>query len=108
LGVRVGLVNGLLTVRTTAPSLIITFSTLIAMQGVVLSAAISSVVVGGFCSVMGIFIGTLTFAIVIQGIYFTPIDRNWSNLIIGVTLLVAMAMNENFRRMALTYSPRKT
>jgi simple sugar transport system permease protein len=55
----------------------------------------------------GIFIGTLIFAIVIQGIYFSQIDRNWSNLIIGVTLLVAMAMNESFRQLALTYSPRK-
>ena len=39
LGVLVGLVNGLLTVRTTVPSLIITLGTLIGMQGVVLSAA---------------------------------------------------------------------
>lgn len=225
LGVLVGLVNGLLTVRTTVPSLIITLGTLIGMQGVVLSAAmlivgkasvplmapdwakyvfgqllggshqviilwwialtavlafilhktrygnwiyalggdkvsarnagiptdrltialfvlsatsasfvgmcqailfnssqvsggmgyifnaISSVVVGGvlltggFGSVMGIFVGTLTFAIVIQGIYFTQIDRNWSNLIIGLTLLVAMAMNECFRKIALSYRP---
>ena len=225
LGVLVGLVNGLLTVRTTVPSLIITLGTLIGMQGVVLSAAmlivgkasvplmapdwakyvfgqllggshqviilwwialtavlafilhktrygnwiyalggdkvsarnagiptdrltialfvlsatsasfvgmcqailfnssqvsggmgyifnaISSVVVGGvlltggFGSVMGIFVGTLTFAFVIQGIYFTQIDRNWSNLIIGLTLLVAVAMNESFRKIALSYRP---
>jgi simple sugar transport system permease protein len=227
LGVLVGLINGLLTVRTTVPSLIITLGTLIGMQGIVLSAAmllvgkasvplkapdwaksvfgqllggshqiiilwwialtivfafilhktrygnwiyalggdkvsarnagiptdrltialfilsataasfvgmcqailfnssqvsggmgyifntISSVVVGGvlltggFGSVAGIFVGTLTFAIVIQGIYFTHIDRNWSNLIIGITLLVAMAMNESFRKMALSYVPAK-
>ena len=75
--------------------------------------AISSVVVGGvlltggFGSVPGIFVGTLTFAIVIQGIYFTQIDRNWSNLIIGVTLLVAMAMNESFQKMAVNYVARK-
>ncbi len=228
LGVLVGLVNGLLTVRTTVPSLIITLGTLVGMQGIVLSAAmlltgnasvplkapewakfifgqllnnthqviilwwiaialilafvlhktrygnwifalggdkisarnagipttrltitlfvlsataasfvgmcqailfnsaqvsggmgyifnvISSVVVGGvlltggFGSVMGIFVGTLTFAIVIQGIYFTQIDRNWSNLIIGVTLLFAMVMNENFRNMALSYANPKS
>jgi simple sugar transport system permease protein len=227
LGVLVGLVNGILTVRTTVPSLIITLGTLIAMQGVVLSAAmllvgkasvplaapgwakfifgqllgaghqiiilwwialtlvlafvlhktrygnwiyalggdkvsarnagiptarvtislfvlsavaasfvgmcqailfnssqvsggmgyifnaISSVVVGGvlltggFGSVPGIFVGTLTFAIVIQGIYFTQIDRNWSNLIIGITLLGAMAMNESFRNLALSLGPQK-
>ena len=39
---------------------------------------------GGFGSVLGIFFGTLTFAVVSQGIYFTDIDRNWSNLIIGM------------------------
>ncbi len=75
--------------------------------------AIVSVVVGGvlltggFGTVVGIFFGVLTFAIVNQGIYFTDIDRNWSNLIIGVMLLVAVAMNENFRKMALAAVGRK-
>ncbi|MTD99839.1 ABC transporter permease [Paracoccus sp. YIM 132242] len=227
LGVVVGLINGILTVRTSVPSLIITLATLVAMQGIVLSAsvlltgnasvaldapawaktlfgtliggnyqniilwwlgftaiyfvaihkmpignwlfalggdkdsarnagiptdrltiglfvlsatsatfvgmcgailfnsaqvsggmnyifnAVVSVVVGGvlltggFGSVLGIFIGTLTFAIVSQGIYFTQIDRNWSSLIIGVMLLVAVLMNNAFRKMALSYAPRK-
>ena len=40
LGVLVGLVNGILTVRTTVPSLIITLGTLVAMQGIVLSASV--------------------------------------------------------------------
>ena len=62
---------------------------------------------GGFGSVVGIFVGTLTFAIVSQGIYFTHLERNWSNLIIGVTLLGAVAMNESFRKFAVSYSPRK-
>jgi simple sugar transport system permease protein len=75
--------------------------------------AIVSVVVGGvlltggFGSVFGIFFGTLTFAVVNQGIFFTEIDRNWSNLIIGVMLLAAVAMNESFRKLALNYSPRQ-
>ncbi|NIY73752.1 ABC transporter permease [Marivivens donghaensis] len=38
-GLLVGLVNGLLVTRTTIPSLIITLGTLVAMQGVVLSAS---------------------------------------------------------------------
>lgn len=63
---------------------------------------------GGFGSVLGIFFGTLTFAIVSQGIYFTDIDRNWSSLIIGIMLLVAVLMNNTFRKMALSYAPRKT
>ncbi|NTZ91493.1 ABC transporter permease [Agrobacterium tumefaciens] len=62
---------------------------------------------GGFGSVIGIFLGTITFAIVNQGIYFTAFDRNWSSLIIGVMLLLAVLMNNTFRIMALTYSPKK-
>ncbi|WP_371872855.1 ABC transporter permease [Notoacmeibacter sp. MSK16QG-6] len=74
---------------------------------------IASVVVGGvllsggFGSVPGIFIGTITFAIVNKGIDFTDIDRNWSSLIIGVMLLAAVLMNNRFRNMALNYVPRK-
>ena len=62
---------------------------------------------GGFGSVLGIFLGTVTFAIVTQGIYFTDFDRNWSSLIIGVMLLIAVLMNNTFRQMALTYTPKK-
>ncbi len=62
---------------------------------------------GGFGSVIGIFFGTITFAIVNQGIYYTNFDRNWSSLIIGALLLVAVLMNNTFRKMALTYAPRK-
>ena len=39
-GAIVGLINGILAVRTTVPSLIITLGTLVAMQGVVLSASV--------------------------------------------------------------------
>jgi simple sugar transport system permease protein len=62
---------------------------------------------GGFGSVIGIFFGTITFAIVNQGIYYTDFDRNWSSLIIGVLLLAAVLMNNTFRKMALTYSPKR-
>lgn len=62
---------------------------------------------GGFGSVVGIFFGTITFAIVNQGIYYTNFDRNWSALIIGVLLLLAVLMNNTFRKMALSYSPKK-
>jgi simple sugar transport system permease protein len=62
---------------------------------------------GGFGSVIGILFGTITFAIVTQGIYYTDFDRNWSSLIIGVLLLAAVLMNNTFRQMALTYTPKK-
>ncbi len=62
---------------------------------------------GGFGSIVGIFFGTITFAIVTQGIYYTDFDRNWSSLIIGVLLLLAVLMNNTFRKMALSYAPKK-
>ena len=62
---------------------------------------------GGFGSVVGIFLGTITFAVVNQGIYYTDFDRNWSSLIIGVLLLLAVLMNNTFRKLALTYTPKK-
>ena len=73
---------------------------------------IASVVVGGvlltggFGSVTGIFIGTLTFAIVNKGISFTKINPNWANFVIGVTLVLAMLLNEYFRKRALAHSPK--
>lgn len=62
---------------------------------------------GGFGSVVGIFFGTLTFAVASQGIYFTQFDANWASLIIGVLLLLAVLMNNTFRKMALTCNPRR-
>ena len=62
---------------------------------------------GGYGSVVGIILGTLTFAVVNQGIYYTPFDANWASLIIGVLLLLAVLMNNTFRKMALSYAPKK-
>lgn len=62
---------------------------------------------GGYGSVFGIVLGTLTFAVVSQGIYFTGFDANWASLIIGVLLLGAVLMNNTFRKMALSYTPKK-
>ena len=61
---------------------------------------------GGYGSVVGIMLGTLTFSIVNQGIFYTGFDANWASLIIGVLLLLAVVMNNTFRNMALTYAPR--
>lgn len=81
-------------------------------MGIIFNVIVSVVVggvllTGGFGSVFGIFFGVLTFAVVIQGIYFTDIDRNWANLIIGIMLVVAVLMNEGFRKLALTYVAKK-
>lgn len=70
---------------------------------IIVSVVVGGVLLsGGFGSVPGIIVGTLTFAIVNKGIDFTTIDRNWSNLIIGAMLLIAVAMNESFRKFTLS------
>jgi simple sugar transport system permease protein len=63
---------------------------------------------GGFGSVIGIVFGTLTFAIVNQGIFFTSIDPNVGSVIIGALLLIAVLTNDTFRAMALSYVSKKT
>jgi simple sugar transport system permease protein len=74
----------------------------------IISVVIGGVLLtGGFGSVVGIFFGTITFAIVNQGIYYTEFDRNLSSLIIGVMLLAAVVMNNTFRQMALSYKTKK-
>ena len=82
-------------------------------QSYIFNAIISVVVggvllTGGYRSVFGIVLGTLTFAVVNQGIYYTAFDANWASLIIGVLLLLAVLMNNTFRKMALSYTPKKT
>jgi len=75
---------------------------------IIVSVVVGGVLLtGGFGSITGVFIGTITFAIVNKGIDFTAIDRNWSNLIIGMTLLLAVAMNEHFRKLALSMVSKK-
>ncbi len=61
---------------------------------------------GGYGSVFGVLLGTLTFSIVNQGIYYTHFDANWASLILGVLLLAAVLMNNTFRTIALSYDPR--
>lgn len=62
---------------------------------------------GGFGSIVGIVFGTITFAIVNQGIYFTSLDANLGSVIIGALLLIAVLMNDTFRKMALSYTTKK-
>lgn len=57
---------------------------------------------GGYGSVVGVVLGTLTFAIVNQGIYYTGWNSDWASLILGILLLVAVLMNNTFRRLALS------
>lgn len=61
---------------------------------------------GGYGSVVGVVLGTLTFAIVNQGIYYTGWNSDWASFILGVLILAAVLMNNTFRRLALSYAPR--
>ena len=56
---------------------------------------------------IGIVIGTATFAIVNQGIFFSGLDPNFGSIIIGALLLIAVLSNDSFRQLALTYSTKK-
>ena len=62
---------------------------------------------GGYGSVIGVMLGCLTFAIVNQGIYYTGWNSDWASLILGILLLVAVLMNNTFRRLALSTGPSK-
>ncbi|MCB9993558.1 MAG: ABC transporter permease [Hyphomicrobiaceae bacterium] len=62
---------------------------------------------GGAGSVVGIVLGTMTFAIVNQGIFFASLDPNVGSIIIGVLLLVAVLSNDTFRALALSYATKK-
>jgi simple sugar transport system permease protein len=62
---------------------------------------------GGAGSVVGIVIGTVTFSIVNQGIFFSGLDPNVGSVIIGVLLLTAVLSNDGFRALALKYSTKK-
>ncbi|WP_274354318.1 ABC transporter permease [Roseinatronobacter alkalisoli] len=80
--------------------------------GLIFNTIISVVVggvllTGGFGTVIGIVFGALTLAIVTQAIGFTNIDRNLSFLIIGVMLLIAVLMNDTFRKVATNWSASK-
>lgn len=62
---------------------------------------------GGAGSVIGIVLGTMTFAIVNQGIFFSGLDSNFGSIIIGALLLTAVLSNDKFRMLALSFSARK-
>ncbi len=63
---------------------------------------------GGSGSVVGIVIGTVTFAIVNQGIFFSGLDPNIGSVIIGALLLAAVLSNDGFRAIALKYAAKKS
>jgi simple sugar transport system permease protein len=62
---------------------------------------------GGAGSIIGIVLGTMTFAVVNQGIFFAALDPNVGSIIIGALLLAAVLSNDSFRALALNYATKK-
>ena len=62
---------------------------------------------GGAGSVIGIVLGTMTFAVVNQGIFFAALDPNIGSIIIGALLLMAVLSNDKFRALAMNYTKKK-
>lgn len=63
---------------------------------------------GGAGTVVGVVIGTMTFAVVNQGIFFSGLDPNYGSIIIGALLLIAVMSNDTFRNLAMSYSKKKS
>lgn len=63
---------------------------------------------GGYGSPIGVILGTLTFAIVNQGIYYTKWNADWASLILGILLLIAVLANNTFRRLAISGGTKKS
>jgi simple sugar transport system permease protein len=63
---------------------------------------------GGYGSPIGVIFGCMTFAIVTTGVNSTDWGADWSLLIIGILLLVAVLANNSFRQLALSGSKPKS
>jgi len=62
---------------------------------------------GGYGSTIGVTLGTITFGIVNQGIYYTGWNADWAALILGILLLIAVLTNNTFRRLAISGGKKK-
>lgn len=62
---------------------------------------------GGAGSIIGIVLGTMTFAVVNQGIFFAALDPNIGSIIVGALLLAAVLSNDTFRALAMSAAAKK-
>ena len=62
---------------------------------------------GGAGSIVGIVLGTMTFAVVNQGIFFASLDPNIGSIIVGALLLIAVLSNDTFRALAMSAGSKK-
>jgi simple sugar transport system permease protein len=71
----------------------------------IMCVAIGGVVLtGGAGSVLGIVLGTIIFAVVTQGVFYSGLDSNLVSIVIGAMFLVAVLTNESFRNFAQSYA----
>jgi simple sugar transport system permease protein len=63
---------------------------------------------GGYGSTIGVIFGCMTFAIVTTGVNSTEWGGDWSLLIIGILLLVAVLTNNSFRKAAMSTGRTKS
>jgi simple sugar transport system permease protein len=61
---------------------------------------------GGAGSVIGIVLGTIIFAVVTQGVFYSGLDTNVVSIVIGAMFLVAVLTNDSFRAFAQNYAAR--
>ena len=62
---------------------------------------------GGSGSILGILLGTMTFAVVNQGVFFAALDPNVGSIIVGALLLTAVLSNDTFRTLALRAAAKR-
>ena len=62
---------------------------------------------GGAGSIIGIMLGTMTFAVVNQGVFFASLDPNAGSIIVGALLLIAVLTNDSFRKLAISAATKK-
>lgn len=56
---------------------------------------------GGYGSIVGVTLGTMTYGIVSLGIYYTGWNADWAQLLLGILLLVAVLTNNLFHKRTL-------
>jgi len=56
---------------------------------------------GGFGSIVGAFVGSMIFGMVVIGLTYTDVDQDWYQVFLGAMLLMAVLFNNAVRRRAL-------
>ncbi len=61
---------------------------------------------GGAGSILGIVLGTIIFAVVTQGVFYSGLDTNLVSIVIGAMFLVAVLTNDSFRSFAQGFTAK--